>query len=117
MARFWDMIASSGRFNHLLVLLLAESPFDRFIRLSDGLYQQAGATWKISQRRLFVLLYEVLQDWQLFEPSALLDALQADFDNSGEKGSLDRLLQSSGLSIAGAGSANRRQARVVPAGK
>ena len=51
-ARFWDMIANSGRFKHSLKLILAEQPFENFMALSDWIFTQAGATHKIALDRL-----------------------------------------------------------------
>lgn len=41
-ARYWDMIANSGRFRETLPLLLEPAPFDRFLALSDWLFEQTG---------------------------------------------------------------------------
>ena len=61
-ARYWDMIGNSGRFSSTLPLVLAEQPFERFMQLSDTLYQRADSTWKIALKRLFELIYTVLTD-------------------------------------------------------
>ncbi len=55
-ARYWDLIANSGRFASLMPALLAESPFARFLALSDWLYQNTDATHRISPDRLQRLL-------------------------------------------------------------
>lgn len=57
-ARFWDMIGNSGRFTNTLPLILAEKPFENFMKLSDGLFLSAGSTWKIALKRLFELIFE-----------------------------------------------------------
>jgi len=112
-ARYWDMIGNSGRFRHTLPLILGDRPFDAFLELSDCLYRLAGSTWKISLRRLFSLLYEVLSVHMNREPGQLRAVLQADFDRSGEKGRVDfdapRLEMASGSGIA-----NKRQRQHNP---
>lgn len=59
-ARFWDMIANSGRFKHSLKLVLAEQPFENFMALTDWLFKQAGATHKIALDRLANLVTRYL---------------------------------------------------------
>jgi len=107
-ARFWDMIGNSGRFRNTLPLILAESPFDNFLALSDDLYRRAGSTWKISLRRQFALLFTVLTDHRGLEPGLVRQALDADFKQSGEKGVID--FERPGLEvIVRSGVANKRQ--------
>jgi radical SAM superfamily enzyme YgiQ (UPF0313 family) len=88
-ARFWDMIANSGRFKQTLPLILEQQPFNNFLELSDYLYRLAGSTWKISLRRLFSLLFEVLSEQMDREPGQLRALLEDDFERSGQKGRLE----------------------------
>jgi radical SAM superfamily enzyme YgiQ (UPF0313 family) len=88
-ARFWDMIANSGRFKQTLPLILEQQPFNNFLELSDYLYRLAGSTWKISLRRLFSLLFEVLSEQMDREPGQLRALLEEDFERSGQKGRLE----------------------------
>lgn len=60
-ARYWDIVANSGRFKDTLVLLLGARPFARFLEFSDWLYARSGQTHGISHERLVHLLYEFLQ--------------------------------------------------------
>jgi hypothetical protein len=60
-ARYWDLIANSGRFKTVLPALLADSPFARFLALSDWLYAKTDATHRISPERLAGLLNEWLE--------------------------------------------------------
>lgn len=48
-ARFWDLIANSGRFAHTLPLLWEDgaSPFARFLELSDWLAERFGRTHSV----------------------------------------------------------------------
>lgn len=59
-ARYWDMIGNSGRFVNTIGIILANQPFQRFLRLSDWLFHTSAQTHKISLGRLFDLLYEGL---------------------------------------------------------
>ena len=60
-ARYWDLVANSGRFKTLLPALLADSPFARFLAMSDWLYAKTDATHRISPERLAGLLNEWLE--------------------------------------------------------
>ena len=56
-ARYWDLIANSGRFKHALPLILGDSAFSRFLALSDWIYEQTRQTHRIALNRLFDLVY------------------------------------------------------------
>jgi hypothetical protein len=60
-ARYWDLVANSGRFKTLLPAVLADTPFVRFLALSDWLYAKTDATHRISPDRLGRLLNEWLE--------------------------------------------------------
>jgi len=64
-ARYWDLVANSGRFAHTLDMVLGESPFERFMALSDWLYANTDATHRIALDRLagLVTRWLVLQGW------------------------------------------------------
>lgn len=55
-ARYWDLIANSGRFRHTLPTLLGDAPFARFMALSDWLYATTDATHRIALDRLASLV-------------------------------------------------------------
>jgi radical SAM superfamily enzyme YgiQ (UPF0313 family) len=59
-ARYWDLIANSGRFAHTLPLILRDTPFANFIALSDWLYAKTDATHRIALDRLAALVMEWL---------------------------------------------------------
>lgn len=59
-ARYWDMIANSGRFAHTLPVILGDAPFSNFMTLSDWLYAQTDATHRIALDRLAALVREWL---------------------------------------------------------
>jgi len=51
-ARYWDLVANSGRFAHTLPLILGATPFHSFMALSDWLYGKTDATHRIALDRL-----------------------------------------------------------------
>jgi hypothetical protein len=61
-ARFWDLVANSGRFPCTAPQLWAgaDSPFAAFLRFSDWLYEQAGRQHAIALPRLAGFLAEYL---------------------------------------------------------
>lgn len=59
-ARYWDLIANSGRFAHTLPLILHDAPFGNFMALSDWLYAKTDATHRIALERLAALVIEWL---------------------------------------------------------
>ncbi|MBY0346161.1 MAG: DUF4080 domain-containing protein, partial [Neisseriaceae bacterium] len=60
-ARYWDLVANSGRFTHTLLLILAQDPFERFLAFSDWLYQTTNSTHKIALERLAKLVTQWLK--------------------------------------------------------
>lgn len=107
-ARYWDMIANSGRFKNTLPLILATSPFNNFMQLSDVLYEATGSTWKIALRRLFVLIYDAMQKRADADMDELYQALRTDYQRSSEKGDFDSLLNTD-AKVTRIGVANKRQ--------
>lgn len=59
-ARYWDLIANSGRFANTLPLVLGAAPFVNFMRLSDWIYAKTDATHRIALERLAALVAEWL---------------------------------------------------------
>ena len=91
-ARYWDMIANSGRFTNSLPYLLGTNPFERFLLLTDWLFENTGQTHKINLKRLYELVAQACQS--LFEEQyeLLVKAMQSDYERSKLKGSF-KLLQ------------------------
>lgn len=108
-ARFWDMIANSGRFAETLPLILDNQAFERFLKLSDALYQQAGSTWKISLKRLFELIYTVLTKEFNIDAEQVKKRLAIDYARAKVKGIPDyeRVIQLNKPTKTGV--ANKRQ--------
>jgi hypothetical protein len=95
-ARYWDMLANSGRFAHALPLLLGDAPFARFLQFSDWLYAQTGMTGDLALDRLFRLLHKGLTALFEVKESALRSALEADFNRTGNQG-MPRFLRASAM--------------------
>ena len=109
-ARYWDMIANSGRFPNTLPLILkydGNSAFTQFMKLTEALYKSEGSTWKISLPRLYKLLYNVLVKELIIAEETVQASLEQDFLQSKQKGSLMLLLNK--RKIPRAGTANKRQ--------
>lgn len=111
-ARYWDMIANSGRFKNTLPLILNDKPFDNFMRLSDDLYQAAGSTWKISLQRLFILLLVNMAHRDDLAEDLLFEKMKMDYERSGEKASFERLLDKKNK-VTRIGMANKRQQKML----
>jgi len=60
-ARYWDLVANSGRFANTLPVLLGDAPFDNFMAWSDWLFATADATSGIALERLARLMAQWLQ--------------------------------------------------------
>ena len=113
-ARYWDMIANSGRFKYTLPLILDGSidlqnntSFKRFMKLSDAFFAREGSTWKISLPRLYKLIFEVLIDELNTNQERVKTLLNQDYERSKQKGSLELLLNTQ--KTVRQGKANKRQ--------
>ena len=60
-ARYWDLVANSGRFADTLLRMLGDSPFRKFMAFSDWIYSKTDATHRIALDRLAALVVEWLQ--------------------------------------------------------
>ncbi len=92
-ARYWDLVANSGRFARTLPLLLAAdrpqaSPFARFLALSDWLYRTTGKTHAIANERLYELVHAFLVTQLGVSAAAATHALAEDYLASGARGRL-----------------------------
>jgi radical SAM superfamily enzyme YgiQ (UPF0313 family) len=101
-ARYWDVLANSGRFTQTLALLLhaapagaavnpddtqaaawGASPFWRFLALSDWLWQRHGATHKLSPELLVDALFDYLS--HSLSADGVRQALLSDYIASGAR--------------------------------
>ena len=60
-ARYWDLVANSGRFVNTIDQMLGDAPFDNFMAFSDWIYGKTDATHRIALDRLAALVAQWLQ--------------------------------------------------------
>ena len=77
-ARYWDLVANSGRFANTLAHLLGDAPFDHFMAFSDWIYSKTDATHRIALERLAGLVAQWLQVRGMDRQSAL-DLVGSDY--------------------------------------
>ncbi len=105
-ARYWDMIANSGRFPSTLPEILGDNPFNNFMALSDWLFKITGQTHKIALPRLFKLIY------QFFHSSKSIKTnLEQDFDKTGIKSLFSSVIGEQPLNSKITQAASSRQKR------
>ena len=61
-ARYWDLVANSGRFANTLGAILGAAPFDNFMAFSDWIYARTDATHRIALDKLAALVVQWLQE-------------------------------------------------------
>ena len=122
-ARYWDMIANSGRFLRARSLLLdgvegsPVSAFSAFLNFSDWLWRSTSKTHEFALEKLVDLLFEHLTGPRAMAEDTVRQALLADYQASGARAKpkcLAERLQAAGLSLTPAGQARaQRQSRHV----
>ena len=90
-ARYWDMIANSGRFSYSLPQLLDNKPFANFLLLTDWLFETTQQTHKINLKRLYELVAQACEELFPMQYKYLLEKLEIDYQRSKLKGSFGRL--------------------------
>jgi hypothetical protein len=104
LARYWDLLANSGRFSQSLRLLLAgPSAFAAFLQWSDWLWQRSGKTHEFAHEALVDLLYEHLVQARALPAEPVMRALLADYLASGARGKPRCLAESLAAREAGRG--------------
>lgn len=78
-ARYWDMIANSGRFSHSLPLILGDTPFANFMALSDWIFANTDATHRIALDRLAALVGKWLREIAGIPAEAVQLAVSSDY--------------------------------------
>jgi hypothetical protein len=86
-ARYWDLVANSGRFASTLPLVLAGAPFNRFMEFADWLHDACGRTHAIPAERLYELTHRWLVE-KGADPGDATAALAGDYRRSGARGRL-----------------------------
>lgn len=85
-ARYWDMIANSGRFKHTKSFLLGSNPFENFLKLSNWLYKETQQTHKLALPRLFKLLFNFMATELNLDIEQTTEYLLKDYSASGFSG-------------------------------
>ncbi len=86
-ARYWDLIANSGRFPRALPLVLGHAPFERFMALADWLYATTRRTHALPNEELYAQLHTwLVRDGASADEAARMLAL--DYADSGARGRL-----------------------------
>jgi len=91
-ARYWEMVANSGRFSAALRLLLRNGPddagsaFGHFLAFSDWLWQTTGKTHEFALEKLVDLLFAHLAGPRGLDAETVRAALLADYRASGARG-------------------------------
>jgi radical SAM superfamily enzyme YgiQ (UPF0313 family) len=109
-ARYWDLVANSGRFAHTVKVLLADSPFANFMAFSDWIYTKTDATHRIALERLAKLVQEYLQSRGM-APADAAALIAADYAGNVDKPASKVTTQAA----APAAAAPQRQARHLAA--
>jgi hypothetical protein len=96
LARYWDLVANSGRFAGAMALLLTmESPFHAFLNFSDWLWETSpktqGKTSGITPENLVDALYAYLIDVRKCDVELVTKTLLADYIASGARARPDVL--------------------------
>ena len=96
LARYWDLVANSGRFSGAMTLLLkAESPFWAFMDFSDWLWESSpktqGKTSGITPENLIDALHAYLIDIRKLDAESVTQTLLADYIASGARARPDAL--------------------------
>lgn len=85
-ARYWEMLANSGRFALSLKLLLEPgSAFHHFLNFSDWLWQTTAKTHEFALEKLVDLLFEHLTTQRGLGDALVRAALLADYQASGAR--------------------------------
>ncbi len=81
-ARYWDLIANSGRFPCSIAMILANSPFGNFLFLSDWIFATTKQTHAIALERLFELVYRGMWEVLGLEKVSCAEAITTDYQHT-----------------------------------
>ena len=86
LARYWDLLANSGRFKQSLALLMtAPSPFAAFLAFSDWLWQSTGKTSGLTPEILVDALFNYLSEVLTHDREEIRQRLLSDYLTSGAR--------------------------------
>lgn len=84
-ARHWELIANRGRFEETLPAILGHTPFQSFLRLSDGLFARFGRDYGIALNDLADGILAWLAGEQGLDPAAAASAIARDYARAGRR--------------------------------
>jgi hypothetical protein len=116
LARYWELVANSGRFRQTLALLLqGPSAFAAFLAFSDWLWQRQGETAHLTPEQLVDALHDYLSGARQLDADLVRRILRDDYVASGARArplSLRDVLPAQGLPVSRAARQRaERQAR------
>jgi hypothetical protein len=86
-ARYWEVVANSGRYGQSLALLLSgDSAFFAFLAFSDWLWKNTDRTHQFAPERMIDLLFAYLVEQRGISADTVRPALLADYSASGARG-------------------------------
>jgi hypothetical protein len=104
LARYWDLVANSGRFRQSLPLLLqGPSAFAAFLAFADWLWQRTGETSHLTPEQLVDALFDYLVTERRLDADTVRQTLLADYLASGARArphSLREVLPAQGVPVA-----------------
>ena len=81
-ARFWGLIGNSGRFVHTRPWLLGNTPFERFMLLSDAIYRSTAQTHQFALKRLMRTVHACAREVLSGDSAELEAAVRRDWDRA-----------------------------------
>lgn len=90
-ARYWDMIANSGRFKHSINIIIQDNPFDEFMAITDWIYGKTGQTHQINLKKLFELVAQAVEALFPIRHAEVVAQIELDYAESKLKGNFKGL--------------------------
>jgi hypothetical protein len=85
LARYWDLLANSGRFEQTLPLLLGDSPFWSFWHFSTWLWATSQQTSGLTPEALVDHVFDYLTHYRGLSAEPVRNSLFKDYQASGAK--------------------------------
>jgi hypothetical protein len=80
-AKYWDLVANSGRYPASLRLLLAGHSFERFMAFSDWCYDRNLNTFGVKPNNMMDVLYEAFKCLSVAGEDEVKFAISADYQH------------------------------------
>lgn len=90
-ARYWDMIANSGRFKNALPYILSDNAFDDFMAITHWLFTKTQQTHRINLKRLIELVSQAVESLFPEKHSQVVDKIKLDYAATKLKGHIDTI--------------------------